>query len=250
MNTSPITGTRTMQRLTGKVAVVTGAAMGIGRAVARRFADEGAWVVAVDVAPFDRPYPLVGQRRLDVTDEAGWAGLVAHVLARFGRVDVLANVAGVIGYDAVEELELAEWRRIIGVDQTGVFLGMRAVLPAMVAARSGSIINFSSDWGVVGGVGVTAYNAAKGAVGSMSRNAAVTYARDGIRVNAMVPGWISTPLTDRQPADANARVIGATPVGHGGEPDDIASACVYLASDESRFVTGTDFVVDGGFLAT
>jgi NAD(P)-dependent dehydrogenase (short-subunit alcohol dehydrogenase family) len=243
-------GVRHLQRLSGKVAIVTGAAMGIGGAVARSFADEGAWVVAVDVAPFDRPYPLVDQRRLDVTDEAAWAELVAHVLSRYGRVDVLANVAGVIGYDAIDELDLAEWNRIIGVDQTGVFLGMRAVLPAMLAARSGSIINFSSGWGVVGGVGVAAYNAAKGAVGSMSRNAAVTYAREGIRVNAMVPGWISTPLTDRQPAEANERVIGSTPVGHGGEPRDIALACVYLASDESRFVTGTDFVVDGGFLAT
>ncbi|MCW2904964.1 MAG: hypothetical protein JWO67_7229 [Streptosporangiaceae bacterium] len=243
-------GIRSRQRLTGKVALVTGAAMGIGRAVARTFADEGAWVVAVDVAPFDRPYPLVEQRHLDVTDEGAWAGLLIQVLGRYGRVDVLANVAGVIGYDAIEELDLAEWRRIIGVDQTGVFLGMRAVLPSMLVAGSGSIINFSSDWGVVGGVGVTAYNAAKGAVGSMSRNAAVTYAGNGIRVNAVVPGWISTPLTDRQPADANARVIGSTPVGHGGEPRDIALACVYLASDESTFVTGTDFVVDGGFLAT
>jgi len=243
-------GVRSSRRLTGKVAVVTGAAMGIGHAVARCFADEGAWVVAVDVAPFGRPYPLVEQRSLDVTDEAGWAELTAHVLGRYGRIDVLANVAGVIGYDAVEQLELAEWNRVIGVDQTGVFLGMRAVLPAMLRRRSGSIINFSSDWGVVGGVGVTAYNAAKGAVGSMSRNAAVTYAADGIRVNAMVPGWISTPLTDRQPAAANERVIGSTPMGHGGAPHDIALGCVYLASDDSAFVTGTDFVVDGGFLAT
>ncbi|MBM9466111.1 SDR family NAD(P)-dependent oxidoreductase [Nakamurella leprariae] len=243
-------GIRSTQRLQGKVAVVTGAAMGIGHAVVRAFADEGAWVIAADVAPFGRPYPLVEQRRLDVGDEHAWAELADHLAARYGRVDVLANVAGVIGYDAIADLDLAEWQRIIRVDQTGVFLGMRAMLPAMLAAGSGSIINFSSDWGVVGGVGVTAYNAAKGAVGSMSRNAAVTYAAQGVRVNAMVPGWISTPLTDRQPADANARVIGSTPVGHGGSPSDIAAACVYLASDESRFVTGTDFVVDGGFLAT
>ena len=245
-----MTGVRSTQRLHGKVAVVTGAAMGIGHAVARAFADEGAWVIAVDIAPFAGGYPLTDQRRLDVGDEQGWADLTDHVLSRYGRVDVLANVAGVINYDAIADLSLADWNHVIRIDQTGVFLGMRAVLPAMMSARSGSIINFSSDWGVVGGVGVTAYNAAKGAVGSMSRNAAVTYARDGIRVNAMVPGWISTPLTDRQPTDANDRVIGSTPVGHGGTPADIAAACVYLAGDESRFVTGTDFVVDGGFLAT
>lgn len=239
-----------MNRLDGKIAIVTGAAMGIGAATARLFADEGAWVVAVDVAPFGNPGDIhIDQRRLDVGDEDAWAELVADVLAGYGRVDVLVNVAGVIGYDAIVDLDLAEWERIVRVDQTGVFLGMRAVLPGMIERGGGSIINFSSDWGVVGGAGVTAYNASKGAVRAMSRNVAVTYARQGIRVNSMIPGWIRTPLTDRQPADANARVVGATPVGHGGDPIDIARGCLFLASDESSFVTGTDFVVDGGFLA-
>jgi NAD(P)-dependent dehydrogenase (short-subunit alcohol dehydrogenase family) len=239
-----------MSRLTGKIAVVTGAAMGIGYDVARLFADEGAWVVAGDIAPF----PVIGDlridpRRLDVTSEDSWRALVEHTLARYGRIDVLVSAAGIIGYDGIADLDRSEWDRIIGVDQTGVFLGMRAVLPPMLAAGHGSIINLSSDWGVVGGVGVTAYNAAKGAVRSLSRNAAVTYARQGVRVNSMIPGWIRTPLTDRQPEDANQRVIGSTPMGHGGEPRDISLGCLFLASDESRFVTGTDFVVDGGFLA-
>ena len=239
-----------MHRLDGRVALVTGAAMGIGAAVARLFADEGAWVVAGDVAPFGPAGDLrIDQRRLDVADEASWSETVSYALATYGRVDVLVNAAGVIGYDAIEELSVEEWERIVRIDQTGVFLGMREVLPGMRARGAGSIINFSSDWGVVGGVGVTAYNAAKGAVRAMSRNAAVTYAPDGIRVNSMIPGWIRTPLTDRQPSDANDRVIGSTPVGHGGDPIDIAWGCLYLASDESRFVTGTDFVVDGGFLA-
>lgn len=239
-----------MSRLTGKIAVVTGAAMGIGHDVARVFADEGAWVVAGDIAPF----PVIGDlridpRRLDVTSEDSWSALVEYTLTRYGRIDVLVSAAGIIGYDGIAELERSEWDRIIRVDQTGVFLGMRAVLPPMLAAGQGSIINLSSDWGVVGGVGVTAYNAAKGAVRGLSRNAAVTYARQGVRVNSMIPGWIRTPLTDRQPEDANQRVIGSTPMGHGGEPRDIALGCLFLASDESRFVTGTDFVVDGGFLA-
>lgn len=239
-----------MNRLQGKIAIVTGAAMGIGAAVAKAFADEGAWVVAADVAEFGRPGDLrIDQQQLDVGSEEAWRTLVARTMAVYGRIDVLVNAAGIISYDAITELDLDEWQRILRVDQTGVFLGMREVIPHMTARGAGSIVNFSSDWGVVGGVGVTAYNAAKGAVRSMSRNAAVTYAQSGIRVNAVVPGWIRTPLTDRQPADANARVIGSTPVGHGGDPRDIAWGCVYLASDESVFVTGTDFVIDGGFLA-
>jgi NAD(P)-dependent dehydrogenase (short-subunit alcohol dehydrogenase family) len=239
-----------MNRLQGKVAIVTGAAMGIGAAVAKVFADEGAWVIAGDVAPFGNAGDIhIDQQRLDVGDEESWRTLIERTLAVYGRIDVLVNAAGIIGYDAIHELSLDEWERIIRVDQTGVFLGMREVIPHMTARGSGSVVNFSSDWGVVGGVGVTAYNAAKGAVRSMSRNAAVTYAGDGIRVNSVVPGWIRTPLTDRQPADANARVIGSTPMGHGGDPLDIAWGCLYLASDESVFVTGTDFVVDGGFLA-
>ena len=239
-----------MKRLDGKVTIVTGAAMGIGAEVARTFAEEGAWVIAGDVAPFGRPPATrLEQRTLDVASEESWNALVSDALRRYGRVDVLVNAAGVIGYEAIHELTREEWERIIRIDQTGVFLGMREVVPSMRKNGGGSIINFSSDWGVVGGVGVAAYNAAKGAVRSMSRNAAVTYARERIRVNSMIPGWIRTPLTDRQPSDANARVIGATPVGHGGEPADIALGCLFLASDESKFVTGTDFVIDGGFLA-
>ncbi|GAB2550054.1 SDR family NAD(P)-dependent oxidoreductase [Leucobacter ruminantium] len=239
-----------MKRLDGKVAIVTGAAMGIGAEVARLFLEEGAWVIAVDLAPFPAPATTrLEQRRVDVGNEADWEALVADIRRVFGRVDVLVNAAGIIGYEAIHELEVAEWERILRVDQTGVFLGMRSVIPLMRAQGSGSIINLSSDWGVVGGIGVAAYNAAKGAVRGMSRNAAVTYARDGVRVNSMIPGWISTPLTDRQPSEANERVIGSTPMGHGGRPSDIAEGCLYLASDASAFVTGTDFVVDGGFLA-
>lgn len=239
-----------MKRLDGKVAIVTGAAMGIGAEVARLFLEEGAWVIAVDLAPFPAPATTrLEQRRVDVGNEADWEALVADITRVFGRVDVLVNAAGIIGYEAIHELEVAEWERILRVDQTGVFLGMRSVIPLMRAQGSGSIINLSSDWGVVGGIGVAAYNAAKGAVRGMSRNAAVTYARDGVRVNSMIPGWISTPLTDRQPSEANERVIGSTPMGHGGRPSDIAEGCLYLASDASAFVTGTDFVVDGGFLA-
>lgn len=239
-----------MVRLNGKIAIVTGGASGIGREVARRFAAEGAWVVAGDVAEFANSGDWrIDQHRLDVANESQWTDLVAHVLRSYGRIDVLVNAAGVISYDAAADLELAEWQRVIDVDQTGVFLGMKAVLPSMLERSNGSIINLSSAWGLVGGVGVTAYNAAKGAVRAMSLNAAVSYAEQGIRVNSMVPGWIRSPMTDRQPEEANRRVVGATPMGHGGEPTDIAAGCVYLASDEASFVTGVDFIIDGGLLA-
>lgn len=239
-----------MLRLNGKIAIVTGGASGIGREVSRTFAAEGAWVVAADVAKFGNPGDWkIEQQRLDVSSESQWTGLVERVLRVYGCVDVLVNAAGVISYDAAADLEQTEWQRVIDVDQTGVFLGMRAVLPSMLERRCGSIINLSSAWGLVGGVGVTAYNAAKGAVRAMSLNAAVSYAEQGIRVNSMVPGWIRSPMTDRQPEEANRRVIGATPMGHGGDPTDIAAGCVYLASDESSFVTGVDFIIDGGLLA-
>jgi NAD(P)-dependent dehydrogenase (short-subunit alcohol dehydrogenase family) len=238
-----------MNRLDGKITVVTGAAMGIGRATASLFGAEGAWVVAADVADVPTGDPRILPVRLDVTDEESWAALAADVEARFGRLDALVNVAGVIGYDPIDTLALDEWQRVIDVDQKGVWLGMRAVLPLLRRAGGGSITNISSAWGVVGGHGVAAYHAAKGAVRSMTRNAAVTYAQESIRVNAVVPGWIRTPLTDRQPAEANARVVGATPMGRGAEAIEIARGCLFLAGDEAGFVTGTDLVIDGGLLA-
>lgn len=239
-----------MDRLAGKIALVTGAAMGIGRGVAELFAAEGATVVATDVTAAEPYAGRVHVRRQDVTRADQWDEVVREVEQQHGRLDVLVNNAGVIDYSPIHTLALIEWERVLGVDQTGVWLGMRAAVPAMRRAGGGSIINLSSAWGVVGGTGVHAYQAAKGAVRSMSRNAAVTYAADRIRVNAVVPGWISTPLARAQADDLNAVVIGATPMRRGGEPLDIAWGCVYLASDESSYVTGSDLVIDGGLLAT
>jgi NAD(P)-dependent dehydrogenase (short-subunit alcohol dehydrogenase family) len=252
-----------MQRLAGKVALVTGGGRGIGRGVVEAFAHEGATVVSADLEHPEHP-GLSGRSgrpggaaggsavrpvRLDVTDEDAWAETVAAVERDHGRLDVLVNNAGLISYEPIDTLSLDEWHRIIAVDQTGVFLGMRAAIPAMRRAGGGSIVNLSSAWGVVGGVGTHAYHASKGAVRSMTRNAAVTYATEGIRANAVIPGWIETPLTDAQPDDLNAAVLGGTPMRRGGTPADIASGCVYLASDESSYVTGTDLVIDGGLLA-
>lgn len=242
---------RKQGRLAGKVAIVTGGAVGIGNAVARLFADQGAHVIVADIAA---PEPAEGAGTLnhvehDVTDETSWANLVAHLEREYGRLDVLVNNAGVIDYAGITDVSPEDWSRVIDTDQTGVFLGIRSALGPMRQQGSGSIVNFSSAWGVVGSEGVAAYQAAKGAVRGLTRNAAVTYARDGIRVNTVIPGWVATPLTDRQPVEKNAEVIAATPVGYGAEPDDMAWGCVYLASDESRYVTGAELVIDGGLLA-
>ncbi|MDH6695732.1 SDR family oxidoreductase [Streptomyces griseoviridis] len=238
-----------MGRLTGKVALVTGGSRGIGRGIVEAFAAEGAVVVSADLDEVGPPVPGVEEIRLDVTDEDGWSAAVADVERRHGRLDVLVNNAGLISYEPIETLTLDEWNRVVGVDQTGVFLGMRAAIPALRRAGGGSIVNLSSAWGVVGGVGTHAYHASKGAVRSMTRNAAITYAPDRIRANAVIPGWIATPLTDAQPADLNAAVLAGTPMRRGGTPAEIAHGCVYLASDESSYVTGTDLVIDGGLLA-
>jgi 3alpha(or 20beta)-hydroxysteroid dehydrogenase len=236
-----------MDRLAGAVAVVTGAARGIGRAIADAFLAEGATVIGCDVLePGDAAFTA---RRLDVTDEAAWSALVATVLADHGRVDVLVNNAGVTGFDDVEALTSTEWDRIIGVDQTGVFLGMRAVIPAMRDAGGGSIVNISSICGAAAVPGLAAYHAAKGAVLLMTKNAAVTYAADGIRANAILPGWIATPMTGGQDDSLNSGFLAATPMGCGGEPADVAWGAVYLASGESRFVTGIELPIDGGYLA-
>jgi len=237
-------------RLNDKVVLVTGAASGIGRAVVELFAKEGATVVASDIAAPRADYPAgVQSLRLDVTSEAEWAQAVEAVIARHGRLDVLVNNAGIIAYEPLHELGLEAWHRMIAVDQTGVFLGMREAVRAMRERKAGSIINISSIWGSAAVAGAHSYHAAKGAVRNMSKNAALTYVADGIRVNSVHPGFIHTPLTDSQATDLNQAVIEATPMKRGGTAMEIAYGCLYLASDESSFVTGTELVIDGGYLA-
>ncbi|MBO3680488.1 SDR family NAD(P)-dependent oxidoreductase [Streptomyces sp. NEAU-YJ-81] len=238
-----------MDDLTGRVALVTGGAQGIGHAVATALAEAGAVVTATDVRDQSDLDDTIRTRSHDVTDAGQWAEIVAEVEDSYGCLDILVNNAGVSGYDQLHELSLSEWNRIIGINQTGVMLGMRQALRLMRPRRSGVIVNIASICGASSVTGVAAYHASKHAVLTMTKNVAVSYAREGIRANAVLPGWIRTPLTLGQTDELNRAFLDATPMGVGGEPRDVAAAVCFLASDRARFVTGVDLPVDGGYLA-
>lgn len=237
-------------KLRDKITLVTGAASGIGSAIAQLFAEEGAVVFAADITTMPSPQvPRVETIALDVTREQDWSTAIETIVARHGRLDVLVNNAGIIAYEAIHELELEHWSRLLAVDQTGVFLGMRGAIRVMRRQASGAIVNISSIWGSAAVAGAHAYHAAKGAVRNMTKNAAVTYATEGIRINSVHPGFIDTALTRAQAADLNARVIASTPMKRAGTPVEVARGCVYLASDDASYVTGAELVIDGGYLA-
>ena len=238
-----------MSRLEGKVAIVTGAARGIGYAVAQLFADHGASVVATGLKERDPFRGDVHFEKLDVASGADWKRVVQSTVERFGGIDVLVNNAGIIAYEPVHELDDDAWRKVVDVNQTGTWLGMREVIPHMLARGGGSIINISSIWGNVAVAGAHAYHATKGAVRNMSKNVAITFAEQGIRCNSVHPGFIDTPLTQAQDPAINEWVVNATPMKRAGLPVEIAYGCLYLASDEAKFVTGLELVIDGGYLA-
>lgn len=238
-----------MKRLEGKVALVTGGGLGIGRAIAELFAEEGAKVIVGDL---HQPEPFssanVAVRNLDVSKLGDWEELVAEAVEVYGRIDVLVNNAGLVGsYAPIDEITLDDWQRVIDVNQNGVFYGMRTVIPVMKRQRGGSIVNVSSIWGIVGASGVSAYQASKAAVRMMSKNAALSYVADGIRVNSLHPGLVETPMIGRQAAEITAAVVAATPMRRAAQPKEIASAALFLASDEASFITGAELAVDGGY---
>lgn len=237
-------------KLDGKIAIVTGASRGIGLGIVEKFAAEGATVTAASTSNPDGIYPDgVTGVKLDVASEADWIRVTSDALDAHGRIDVLVNNAGIIAYEPLHELNIDDWHRVVAVNQTGVYLGMRAVIPTMQKQKSGSIVNVSSIWGNAAVPGAYAYHATKGAVLMMTKNAAITYVGDGIRVNSMLPGFIDTPLTQSQDPDINKYVVGLTPMGRAGTPEEIANGCAFLASDDAAFMTGTEMVVDGGYLA-
>jgi len=236
-------------RLEGKVCVITGAASGIGAESARMFAAEGAHVVGVDVAPGSEGELAI---QADVTDEHRIEDLYATVRERFGRIDVLFNNAGINPPEdgSAVDLELDVWQRIQDVNVRGVFLCCKHGIPHLLETGGGSVINTASFVALMGAAtSQISYTASKGAVVAMSRELGVEFARRGVRVNALCPGPVSTPLLDElfasDPARAARRLV-HIPVGRFGEPREIANAALFLASDESSFVNASAFVVDGG----
>lgn len=256
-----------MDRVRGKTCVITGAALGIGRACAIRLGEEGARLALFDVLDAEGAALVAeltargieaGYWHVDVSREAEVAAAMAAAKARFGRIDVLVNNAGIAGVNKpTHEVTEAEWDRVQAVNVKGVFFCTKHAIPAMKEAGAGSIINLSSIYGLVGGPDVPPYHAAKGAVRLMTKTDALTYAADRIRANSIHPGYIWTPMVEHHlkasgvtDLEAGRRDVGRMhPLGHVGEPDDIAWAVVYLASDESKFMTGSELVVDGGYTA-
>lgn len=248
-------------RLAGKVAIISGGARGMGAVEARLFARHGAKVAVGDVRE-EAGRELVAEivadggdamfAALDVTSAEQWAGAVDAVVGAYGRLDALVNNAGIYHRANVEETSGGDWDRMLGINGKGVFLGTRAAVPAMRASGGGSVVNISSVAGIIGSATSTAYNASKGAVRLLTKSSAVQHAADGIRVNSVHPGPIETDMLDLVFPEDGMRELRAAniPMGRMGTPEDVAMGVLFLASDESSYMTGSELVIDGGFTAT
>ncbi len=245
-------------RLQNKVALITGGASGIGAAHVRLFAEAGAKVLIGDVQD------ALGQQtaeevvrnggeavfvHLDVANEDDWKRAVAEAVKRFGALTTLVNNAGIYRKGEVDTETSEGWNRMIAVNQTGVWLGMKAAMPELLKSGNAAIVNVASIYGLIGSPGSIAYHASKGAVRMMSKSAAVQYARQGVRVNTVYPGVIKTPILGDVPDTMIKALEEGIPMGRRGEPEDIAYASLYLCSDEAKYVSGTDIIVDGGSTA-
>jgi 3alpha(or 20beta)-hydroxysteroid dehydrogenase len=244
--------------LDGKVALVTGGARGMGAAEVRRLHDAGAIVVAADILDDDGKAlaDSLGDRvtyvHLDVTSEDAWVDVVAQVERDFGHLDVLVNNAGILQFNALADTPLAEFREVLEVNLIGTFLGMKAAIPAMKRAGGGSIVNISSTEGLAGTVFCGAYTASKFGVRGITKVAAIEYGGDKIRVNSVHPGGIDTPMTRAVMDEEGRKYVGKRVAGlkRMGEADEVAGVVLFLASDDSSYCTGAEFVVDGGVTAS
>jgi NAD(P)-dependent dehydrogenase (short-subunit alcohol dehydrogenase family) len=250
-----------MSRLEGKVAIISGAASGMGAEEARLFASEGAKVVLTDVTEDGgrrveaEIHEAGGEAvfvRADVTVEEDWEMAVATSLSRFGKLNVLVNNAGISSGSFADPTDTEGWRKIMDINATGVFLGTKHAIPEMIKAGGGSIVNISSIMGFVGGgSGHPAYHASKGAVRIFTKATAVRYGPDGIRANSVHPGYLPPMLSSDPSLDPSGReeMVRLTPLRRAGEVREVANGVLFLASDDASFVTGTELVIDGGFLA-
>lgn len=242
----------------GRVALISGGARGQGAAHAKRLAEEGASVLIADILDQEGEATAAeiaakGQSalyvHLDVTSDQDWQAAVALAEKEFGKLDILVNNAGILGMPSLLDETEEHWNQVIAVNQTGVFLGMRAAVPALKRAGGGSIVNTSSIWGIAGAEEYLSYQASKGAVVLMTKSAALTHVGDGIRVNSVCPGLVLTPMSAEEGPEVEAAVADATPMKRGAQPEEIANGVLFLASDQSSYITGTELVIDGGFLA-
>ncbi|WP_228002335.1 glucose 1-dehydrogenase [Nocardia australiensis] len=248
------------KRVENKIAVVTGGAAGMGRTHAQLLAREGAAVVVtdIDIDGGRRTVELVEAEggtasfvQHDVSSSENWKAVVDHTVAHHGRIDVLVNNAGILAFKSLPETDDDVWDRILEVNAKGTFLGCKAVIPAMKNSKAPSIVNISSMYAIIGAPNAAAYEASKGAVRSLTKAAAVDLQQYGIRVNSVHPGVIATAMTNDILADPEGAraLLGTTILGRAAQPEEVSAAVVFLASDESSFMTGSELVVDGGYIA-
>ncbi|WP_411501932.1 SDR family NAD(P)-dependent oxidoreductase [Brevibacillus centrosporus] len=243
-----------MGRVANKVAIITGGASGIGECMVDLFSQEGAIVIAADInetalEAVSKKENVYGMK-LNVSSDEDWASLAKEVNERFGKIDVLVNNAGISSEKPYQDINLDDWQKMLAINGFGPFAGMKHVAPYMAAQKQGSIINISSYTAQIG-QGFNHYSASKGAVRAISKAAATAFGRDGVRVNALFPGIIETPMTQALSTSKEllGRLIQATPLQRLGQPADIAKAALFLASDDSAYITGAELVIDGGFSA-
>ena len=243
-----------MRKLNNKIAIITGGASGIGENMVDLFAQEGAIVIAADIneAALEKASQKqnVYGMKLNVASDEDWQALAKEVNERFGKIDILVNNAGISSEKPYQEINVDDWQKMLTINGFGPFAGMKHVAPYMAAQNKGSIINISSYTALIG-QGFNHYSASKGAVRAISKAAAAAFGRQGIRVNALFPGIIETPMTQalNTSKELLGRLIQATPLQRLGQASDIAQAALFLASDDSSYITGSELVIDGGYSA-